>query len=78
MLHSDKDLFSKPFELQKEQSTQQQLQQFYNYAKPQVKQSIKDAKKYGKQHRKMTDYFPPSIAIIPADLYDVIHLGAAQ
>ena len=77
MLHADRDIFSKPFELRKKQSTRQ-LQQFYDYAKPQVKQSIKDAKKYGKKHKKMTDFFPPSLAVIPAELFDVIHLGATK
>ena len=76
MLYANREIFSKPFELQHTQSTQQ-LQQFYNYAKPQVRQSIKDAKKFDKKHKKMTDYFTSSRATIPETRFDVIHLGPA-
>ena len=74
LIVADQEIFSKPFEEQAQQSTMQ-LQQFYEWAKPLVKESLKDAAKHGKNFKIIDHYFPPTKPSIPAHLFDVIHIA---
>ena len=73
MLVQDREIFAKPFEVRETHSTRQ-LKQFYQWAKPLVKQSLIDAAKHGTKFKTIDTYFLPKKPTIPAHLFDVINI----
>ena len=73
MLVLDREIFSKPYEDRETHSTRQ-LKQFYDWAKPLVKQSLLDAAKHGTNFKTIDKYFLPQKPKIPAHLFDVINI----
>ena len=76
MLAKDREIFAFPIEARENHSTSR-LQTFFNWAKPIVHQSIKDAELVG-QTKPITEYFLPTRPVIPPDLLSVIHIDASR
>jgi hypothetical protein len=68
MMVRDRDIFSFPVELRAFQSTAT-LKCFYQYAKPIVEVSLKEARNFGPSFHRINDHFRP---LIPAFLFDII------
>ena len=68
MLEEDQEMFAVTYD---ERSTfhTATLKRWYIWAKPLVRQSIKDAEDFGKKFRRINEYFRP---VIPPELVDAI------
>ena len=59
MLSSDRNIFVLPILHRREYHSVKQLRYFINATKPIIKQSIADATRLGKNHKRLELYFPP-------------------
>ena len=74
MLPADRDIFQVTMAHRREFHSLSTLRSFYNWAKPIVDVSIRDAAVLGQRGRKLTSYFAKNIPAVPPWLHDVIHI----